>query len=140
MLTIPSSGNATEIFRLNDNQRQLQIKSLTLQTKATKVIAGAFSFYNDFNLPTNLRYRLTVGNGLLTSNKIGKALNHVGGTGTVVNSGDYFTIENNGIFHYSSFFITESIDFIFSSDNADSAISVSWWVSFSIETVSKINF
>lgn len=139
-LPVPAAGNATEIFRLIDNQRQLNIKSILLQAKLTKVIAGAFVFYNDYNLPTDFHYRITVGNGAILSNKIGKALNHIFGNGLLANSGDYFTIEQSGIYHFSSFFVSEQIDFQVSADNVDPVNSATLWLSFVIETDSTINF
>ena len=139
-LTVPHLGNAIEIFRLTDNQRELEIRSIMLQTKITTVVAGAFHYYSDFNLPDTIHYRLMVGDGLMLSNKIGKTLDHVGGTGVVIDTGDYFSIEQNGIYHFSSFFITESIDFAFSSDNSDPAIDAFFWASCVIEVSSSINF
>jgi len=139
-LPVPAAGNATEIFRLVDNQREVKIKSILLQTKLTKVIAAAFRFYNDYNLPDTFQYRLTVGNGTMLSNKIGKALNHIAGTGLLANTGDYFTIEKSGIYHFSSFFVSEQIDLQISADNVDVANAATLWVSFAIETENIINF
>lgn len=117
-LPIALSSNASEVFRLESVQRTMKIKSIMLQCSVLDTDAGAFRNYNDSIKPLDYRYVLTVGNnGILNSNKIGKALTHTNGAGIGIITGDMFTIFNSGQYLFDSFFISESLDFNFYFEN-----------------------
>jgi hypothetical protein len=129
---LAGGGNQITTFRINDQGRMIQIKSLTISWQARFAVSG-------LNIPpeNNTTQIFALRAFPAAGQQFSRTFDYQGGT-AFTNTGDEMRFFAPGQYKFDSFFIANELDFSLSITNLEAALAVNHLVSIMVEIVEDL--